>query len=128
MFQASPVITSFSFKDKAATKDFYETALGLKVTEDWMGLHLKFDNGASVFMYPKEDHEPAKYTVLNFPVGDIDAAVDDLTAKGVVFVRYDSLPAVQDDNGVLRGKASNMGPDIAWFKDPSGNILSLMAQ
>ena len=75
-------------------------------------------------VYPKEDHAPATYTILNFPVGDIDEAVDALTGKGVEFVRYEGSP--QDDKGVLRGSELEMGPDIAWFKDPAGNVLSIL--
>ena len=77
-------------------------------------------------MYEKENHEPATFTVLNLPVNDINAAVDELVSKGVVMERYDNMPGDQDDRGVMRGKAADMGPDIAWFKDPAGNILSVI--
>ena len=80
-----------------------------------------------VFLYQKEDHQPATFTVLNFDVTDIDGTIDSLVEKGVVFERYEDMPATQDERGVLRGKAANQGPDIAWFKDPSGNILSLLS-
>ena len=77
-----------------------------------------------VFIYPKDDHQPATYTVFNFEVADIDAAVDELVAAGVTLERYEG--AHQDDKGIARGKAANMGPDIAWFADPAGNILSVL--
>ncbi len=79
-----------------------------------------------VFVYEKADHQPATFTVLNFYVDDINQAIDELVDKGVVFERYDSLPAPQDERGVLRGRAAGEGPDIAWFKDPAGNIFSVL--
>ena len=88
------------------------------------GLGLRFPNGGRVFIYPKDDHQPATFTVLNFPVDDLDAAVDDLTAKGVTFERYEGMP--HDAKGIVRSPSPDMGPDIAWFKDPAGNILSVL--
>ena len=80
-----------------------------------------------VFIYEKPDHVPATFTVLNFVVADIDAAVDQLSGKGITFEHYDlGNGAVQDEKGILRGLAASMGPDIAWFKDPAGNILSIL--
>ena len=77
-----------------------------------------------MFIYPKDDHKPATFTVFNFEVADIDAAVDELVAAGVTLERYDGMN--QDEKGIARGKAANMGPDIAWFTDPAGNILSVL--
>ncbi|MET8369359.1 VOC family protein [Micromonospora profundi] len=104
---------------------FYGDTLGLRVTrDDAMGglltLHIAGDR--PILVYPKRDHAPATYTVLNFPVDDVDRAVDELTARGVRFARYDGMP--QDENGIMRGH----GPTIAWFTDPAGNVLSVLEQ
>lgn len=125
MIDQTKAFSSFSVKDLAVAKKFYEEILGLEVTETNMGLEIPL-HGSSVFIYEKPNHEPASFTVLNLPVEDIDKVVDDLVAKGVTFERYDSLPAKQDDKGILRGKAAGQGPDIAWFTDPSGNVFSVM--
>lgn len=90
------------------------------------GLELTFPNGHSVFMYEKSDHAPATFTVLNFPATDLNATIDELVARGITMERYDNMPAEQDERGVLRGKSAGMGPDIAWFKDPAGNILAVL--
>jgi catechol 2,3-dioxygenase-like lactoylglutathione lyase family enzyme len=126
MFKISNAFSGYSVNDQAAAKAFYGDKLGLNIGDDQMGLHLKFDSGHEVFMYQKDDHQPATFTVLNFVVDDIDAAVNDLIAKGVVLEHYDNMPAPQDDKGILRGRAAQMGPDIAWFKDPAGNILAVL--
>jgi len=89
-------------------------------------LRLKLFGGGEVMVYPKSDHKPASYTMLNFVVKDIDKAVDALTAKGVKFEHYDSDMMKQDPKGIARGKAANMGPDIAWFLDPAGNTLAVL--
>jgi hypothetical protein len=86
---------------------------------------LQITGSNGVLIYPKDDHAPATYTILNFPVDDIDRAVDLLTNEGVVFERYEGLT---DERGVARGLAHGKGPDIAWFKDPAGNILSVLQQ
>ncbi len=128
MLKDSAAFSGFSAPDLAAAKAFYRDVLGVSVQEEGeMGLFLEL-NGTSVFIYPKADHTPAEFTVLNFKVTDIDAVIDDLASKGVQMERYDNLPAPQDEKGVLRGKAANMGPDIAWLKDPAGNILSVLAE
>lgn len=127
MLQNAHVFSGFSVNDQAVAKDFYSQKLGLNVSEDGMGLKLKLANGNEVFIYQKDDHQPATYTTLNFTVEDIDKTIDRLVASGVVFEHYDNLPAAQDERGVLRGKAAGMGPDIAWFKDPAGNILSVLS-
>ena len=119
--------SGYSINDVAACKEFYRDTLGL-ATEDEMG-GLRFDvGGQKVFVYPKTDHQPANYTVLNFVVENIDVAIDELKSKGIEFEYYDTLPAPQDERGVLRGLAAGMGPDIAWFKDPSDNILALVQE
>jgi catechol 2,3-dioxygenase-like lactoylglutathione lyase family enzyme len=121
MLKDSRAFSGFSASDIAAEKAFYGDTLGIEVSEENGMLTLKLAGGGRVLIYPKEDHEPATYTVLNFPVADIDQAVDRLTAAGVVLERYEG--AGQDERGVSR---SEYGPPIAWFKDPAGNILSVL--
>lgn len=117
--------SSFSVDDLKAAKEFYGDTLGLNVSGEEEGLALKFDKGATIFLYPKDDHEPASFTVLNLSVSDIDAAVDDLTGRGIEFESYTG-EIETDDKGIFRGKERGHGPNIAWFKDPAGNILSVM--
>ena len=129
MLDGSKAFSGFAVKDIEAAKAFYGGKLGLDVADGEMGeLVLKVAGGNSIFVYPKGDHEPATYTILNFPVDDIDAAVDALTQAGVVFERYDEESIKTDDKGIARGKEANQGPDIAWFRDPSGNILSVLSE
>lgn len=111
----------FSVGDLEAAASFYRDQLGLTVTESAIGLDVELPVG-HLFIYPKDDHEPASFTVLNFRVADIDAAVDELAAAGISLERYEGMP--QDDKGVMRASAG-MGPDIGWFTDPAGNILSV---
>lgn len=123
MLNESKAFSGFSVDDAETAKTFYGDVLGLRLTDiegapGLMTLHLGGDT--NVLVYPKEDHEPASFTILNFPVDDVDATVDELTARGVRFERYDW--AEQDDKGINRG----MGPAIAWFKDPAGNVLSVL--
>ena len=126
MFGQSPAFSGFSVNDIAAAEKFYGQTLGLDVSQNDMGiLDIRLATGGLVILYPKDNHEPATYTVLNFPVDDIDAAVDALVAVGVRFEKYEG--AHQDEKGISRGKAANMGPDIAWFTDPAGNILSVLS-
>jgi catechol 2,3-dioxygenase-like lactoylglutathione lyase family enzyme len=120
MLKERTAFSGFSTNDIPAAKDFYTRTLGLDVTEENGMLSLKFPNGHTVLVYPKDDHEPATYTALNIEVDDIDGSVDDLVAKGVTFERYDDFG--QDERGIMR----DQGPPIAWFKDPAGNILSLI--
>ena len=87
-------------------------------------IRLALPAGGSVLVYPKEDHSPATFTILNLVVADIDEAVDELAASGIEFLTYEGLPA--DAKGILRGRAANRGPDIAWFEDPASNVLSVM--
>ena len=116
--------SGFSVNDQAAALAFYRDTLGLIVDDTGMGLALQLPGGGHVFIYEKDDHRPATFTVLNFEVDDIDLAVEELVAAGVTLERYDGMP--QDEKGVMRGKAAGEGPDIAWFTDPAGNILSIL--
>jgi catechol 2,3-dioxygenase-like lactoylglutathione lyase family enzyme len=119
--------SSFSVNDLKQAREFYSGTLGLNVRETPEGLSVEFDGGQSVFIYPKSDHQPATFTVLNFPVKDIDAAVDQLDGHGVRFESYTGSIKT-DDKGIFRGKKNGHGPNIAWFKDPAGNILSLVEE
>jgi catechol 2,3-dioxygenase-like lactoylglutathione lyase family enzyme len=120
MFTTSPAYSGFSTNDIPAAKAFYGETLGLEVTEENGMLTLHLAGGGKVLIYPKDDHEPATFTVLNFPTDNIDGAVDRLTAAGIAMERYPD--SGQDERGVSRG----WGPPIAWFKDPAGNILSVL--
>jgi catechol 2,3-dioxygenase-like lactoylglutathione lyase family enzyme len=126
MLQAKAAFSGFSVDDLAKAKEFYTRTLGLELADDKMGLQLKLPGGGQVFVYDKPDHQPASFTILNFVVDDIDAAVDELISSGVTMERYDNMPAPQDEKGILRGRGANQGPDIAWFKDPAGNILAIL--
>jgi catechol 2,3-dioxygenase-like lactoylglutathione lyase family enzyme len=123
MFKDTKAFSGFSSNEIAASKTFYAETLGLDVSEEMGGLGLHLAGGGEVFIYPKDNHVPATFTVLNFPVDDIDAAVDGLAAAGVAFERYEGFD--QDEKGISRG---GEGPTIAWFKDPAGNILSVLAE
>ncbi len=123
MLKDSKAFSGFSSNEIEASKRFYGETLGLNVSEEMGGLGLHLAGGGEVFIYPKENHEPAAFTVLNFPVDDVDAAVDRLTEAGVTFERYDGFD--QDEKGIARGSEGE-GPSIAWFKDPAGNILSVL--
>lgn len=125
MLKDSYAFSGFSVDDLDKAKEFYGKTLGLELTEenDMLKLHLR--SGGSVLIYAKgPGHQPATYTMLNFPVDDIDAAADELIGAGISFEKYDGMG--QDDKGIMRGKSVNRGPDIAWFKDPAGNILSIL--
>jgi catechol 2,3-dioxygenase-like lactoylglutathione lyase family enzyme len=117
--------SGFSTNDIPAAKEFYTQVLGIEVTENHGMLTLHLANEQTVLVYPKSDHVPATYTVLNFIVSDIDAAVEELESKGVSFEKYENIT---DEKGIARGIATNHGPDIAWFKDPAGNILSVLKE
>jgi catechol 2,3-dioxygenase-like lactoylglutathione lyase family enzyme len=125
MFKETKAFSGFSVNDLAAAKAFYGQTLGLAVEDSPAGLMLRIAGGNGTLIYPKADHTPATYTILNFPVDDIDQAVDALTSQGVTFEHYDNLT---DERGIARGIASKQGPDIAWFKDPAGNILSVLQE
>ncbi|HEX5641477.1 MAG TPA: YkoF family thiamine/hydroxymethylpyrimidine-binding protein [Thermoleophilia bacterium] len=124
MFTHSPAFAGFSVDDIASARTFYADTLGLEVSEANGMLTLHLAGGGRVLVYPKEEHEPATFTVLNLPVDDIDGAVDALGARGVVFERYEGAP--HDEKGILRPPSPEYGPPIAWFKDPAGNILSVL--
>lgn len=127
MLKDSKAFSGFSVDDEEAAKKFYGETLGLPIEEQGgMGLELSLGTGAKVFIYGKPNHQPATFTVLNFPVDDVDKAVDELTAKGVEFEHYDDGPTKTDEKGIARPSAPDQGPTIAWFKDPAGNILSVL--
>lgn len=119
MFGDVEAFSGFSVDDIPKAKKFYGETLGLKVVEEPSGLGLQLAGGGRVFIYPKADHVPATFTVLNFPVDDIEKAVDELAKRGVSFEKYEQT----DEKGINRGPE---GPDIAWFKDPAGNFLSVL--
>jgi predicted enzyme related to lactoylglutathione lyase len=121
MLRDSKAFSGFSVDDIGVARRFYGETLGLDVTDQMAGIGLSLATGGSVFLYPKPNHQPANFTVLNFPVDDIDAAVDDLAAKGVAMERYDAFD--QDERGI---GSPGGGPRIAWFTDPAGNILSVI--
>jgi catechol 2,3-dioxygenase-like lactoylglutathione lyase family enzyme len=126
MFKAQAAFSGFSVDDLDKAKEFYTKTLGLKLNNDNMGLELVLPGGGQLFIYPKDDHQPATFTILNFVVADIDEAVDELKSQGVKFEHYDDMPGTQDEKDIMRGLQANQGPDIAWFKDPAGNILSVL--
>ena len=121
MFNAENAFSGFSVNDIDAAKAFYRDVLGLNVTVNDMGfINLHLSSGATVLVYGKPNHTPASYTILNFQVDDVDAAVADLADRGVTMEIYEGMP--QGTNGVMKGN----GPDIAWFTDPAGNVLSVI--
>lgn len=120
MLGGSQAFSGFAVDDIDAARRFYEDTLGLDVAEENGMLTLEFAGGTHVLVYPKEEHTPASFTVLNFPVDDIDAAVDELVRRGVRMERYPGMPV--DERGVMR----EGGPYIAWFTDPAGNVLSVL--
>ena len=121
MLTDSKAFSGFSVNDIQQAKQFYGRTLGLKISESHGLMHLHLAGGATVLVYPKPNHTPATFTILNFPVDNIEKAVDDLTQRGVRFERYDEGALKTDARGIFRG-----GPLIAWFKDPAGNILSIL--
>ena len=122
MFRDAKGFSSFSVNDLKKGKEFYGGILGLKVAETKEGLELHLAGGPNIFLYPKPNHTPASFTVLNFPVNNIEAAVDELVELGVRLEHYDLGDLKTDKRGIARGP----GPKIAWFKDPAGNILSVL--
>ncbi len=121
MFGDTKAFSGFAVDDIEKVRAFYSDTLGVRTTEENGLLTLHLAGGERpTLIYPKPDYTPATYTVLNFPVEDVEAAVDELTSRGVEFERYDGMP--QDDKGIMRGE----GPDIAWFTDPAGNVLSVI--
>jgi len=124
MFKNTKAFSSFSVNDLQKAKTFYSQTLGLEVSEDTeMGiLDLRIAGGNNIFIYPKANHAPATFTILNFPVSNVEKAVDDLGKLGVRFEHYNQGDIKTDEKGISRGP----GPRIAWFKDPAGNILSVL--
>jgi catechol 2,3-dioxygenase-like lactoylglutathione lyase family enzyme len=124
MFKDAAAFSGFSVNDLPAAKEFYGQTLGLDVSEEHGMLMLHIAGGAQILIYPKPNHTPATFTILNFPVANVEEAVDELTRRGVRFEIYNEGDLKTDARGILRGQ----GPEIAWFKDPAGNILSVLAQ
>lgn len=123
MFSSSKAFSSFSVDDIQKAKKFYEEVLGLQTESPMDMLAIKTSGNNDIFIYAKPNHEPATFTVLNFPVDDINKAVDELTAKGVKFEQYHNEYINTDEKGIAHG-----GPTVAWFKDPAGNILSVIEE
>ena len=126
MLSKSKAYSGFAVPDIAEAKRFYEETLGLEVSEENGMLSLHIADSREILVYPKPDHEPAVFTILNFPVEDIDQAVDGLTERGVAFERYEGF--AQDEKGIARTSDEQPGPPIAWFKDPAGNIFSVLGE
>ena len=122
MFENTKAFSGFSVSDIPRAKEFYGETLGLEVSEENGMLTLHIAGDRPVLVYPKEDHSPASFTILNFPVDDIEATVDDLFDRGVQFEHYRGTEVETDEKGIFRGG----GPLIAWFKDPAGNVLSVI--
>ncbi len=122
MLKDTKAFSGFSVNDIARAKEFYERTLGLEVSESNGMLELHLGSGANVLVYPRDNHEPATFTVLNFPVSDVEQAVDELAGRGVRFEKYDTPGLETDEKGIFRGG----GPTIAWFTDPAGNIMSVL--
>jgi predicted enzyme related to lactoylglutathione lyase len=122
MLKDTKAFQGFSVNDIDAAKQFYGETLGIDVSENDAGLTLHIAGDRNTLIYPKDDHEPASFTILNFPVDDVEATVDALAARGVEFERYEGTETETDEKGVFRGE----GPLIAWFKDPAGNVLSVI--
>jgi catechol 2,3-dioxygenase-like lactoylglutathione lyase family enzyme len=122
MFTDTKAYSGFAVDDVPAAKEFYQDVLGLRVSQENDMLYLHVAGGTEILVYPKGEHTPATFTVLNFPVEDIDRAVDELSKRGVEFERYEGFD--QDDKGIMRSD----GPYIAWFEDPAGNVLSVIQE
>lgn len=123
MFTTTGAFSGFSVDDIPAARRFYGETLGLTVTDNEMGfIELHLPSGGTVLAYPKPNHEPASYTMLNFPVENIDAAVDDLRSRGIDTNIYAGGGMPVDEKGIMRGN----GPDIAWFRDPAGNVIAVI--
>jgi catechol 2,3-dioxygenase-like lactoylglutathione lyase family enzyme len=122
MFTNTHAFSGFAVDDVEKAREFYGETLGLKTSEEHGLLTLHLAGDRDTLIYPKPNHTPADFTILNFPVDDIESAVDELSARGVSFERYDGME--QDEKGIARGP----GPQIAWFTDPAGNILSVLQE
>ncbi|MDN5285563.1 MAG: hypothetical protein JWR38_1837 [Mucilaginibacter sp.] len=129
MIQNSIAFSSFSVNDLAAAKEFYSKTLGLNIYDDKKMpnlLNLQINDGNIILIYPKPNHIPATFTVLNFPVESVEETVDELTKRGVKFIVYNLENFKTNEKGIMSG--NNDGPTIAWFNDPAGNILSIIEQ
>jgi catechol 2,3-dioxygenase-like lactoylglutathione lyase family enzyme len=125
MFTTDDAFSGFSVDDIDAARTFYRDVLKLDVSDNPMGfLDIHLSSGGSILIYGKPNHEPASFTILNFPVDDVDAAVDDLIARGVQTKIYSDDEFPSDEKGIVRG--NGQGPDIAWFRDPAGNVLAVL--
>src|SRR5258708_1187032 len=124
MFKDTKGLSGFSGNDVQKAKEFYGQTLGLDVSESYGLLQLHIAGGTTILMYPKDDHTPATFTILNFPVANIEQAVDTLSRKGVQFESYNEGDLGTDEKGIFRGQ----GPQIAWFKDPAGNLLAVLEE
>lgn len=124
MFKDTKAFSGFSVNDLEKAKEFYGQTLGLEVAEENGMLFLHIAGGMNILVYPKENHTPATFTILNFPVSNVEQVVDELTSRGVRFEHYNQGDLVTDEKGIARGG----GPNIAWFTDPAGNILSVIEQ
>jgi catechol 2,3-dioxygenase-like lactoylglutathione lyase family enzyme len=122
VFKETKAFSSFSVNDLDAARRFYEDVLGVTVSREPEGLMLHIAGATAIFIYSKANHTPATFTILNFPVTNVDVTVDELTRRGVRFEVYDQGDLKTDERGVMRGN----GPTIAWFKDPAGNFLSVL--
>ncbi|HZE87148.1 MAG TPA: VOC family protein [Methylomirabilota bacterium] len=126
MFNAKAAFSGFSVDNLEKAKKFYTETLELKLEDENMGLKFQLPGGGKIFIYAKDNHQPATFTILNFVVENIDEAVDELTKRGVNFETYEGFG--QDEKGIARGISAKQGPDIAWFKDPAGNILAVLQE
>lgn len=126
MFKDTKAFSSFSVNDIAKAKEFYTNILGLEVKEEYGGLSLMTSGNNPIMIYPKDNHEAATYTVLNFPVEDIEKSVDELIAKGITFEQYEFLNTNEKGISKMPEEGGANGPTMAWFTDPAGNIFSLM--
>jgi predicted enzyme related to lactoylglutathione lyase len=125
MFENTEASSGFSVDNLDEAKTFYGETLGIRIEDQGIGFVLHLAGGANVFVYPKPDHTPATFTILNFAVDDIDATVDQLAEKGITMKQYEGEMAT-DEKGILRGAEEDKGPNIAWFTDPAGNVLSVI--
>jgi catechol 2,3-dioxygenase-like lactoylglutathione lyase family enzyme len=125
MFKPTAAFSGFSVDDLEKAKAFYTSTLGLTVEADGVGARVHLPGGGTVFFYPKPDHQPATFTILNFEVENVDDAVDDLATRGVQVERYENIQGV-DAKGIMRGREHNTGPDVAWFTDPARNVLAVL--
>jgi catechol 2,3-dioxygenase-like lactoylglutathione lyase family enzyme len=126
MFKDAATFSSFSVNDIEKAKEFYGSTMGLPFEDSMGGIRIKFAGGSEAFVYPKPDHIPATFTILNFMVEHVEAEVDDLISKGITFEQYDHGYMKTDAKGIFRGDGQNGPTAMAWFKDPAGNFLSII--